>query len=85
MYLPKELGFKARRAIIIPGGRTYILIPIPDEITPIETKYMAEEPKGMGEEKAGEETKGANRVEGRILGTSECRQICVGIIPGMSL
>ena len=62
IYLPKELGFNADKAIIIPRGETYLLIPVPKEITPIDTDLSTNELKKRAEEKAKRETRDANRV-----------------------
>jgi hypothetical protein len=57
IYIPKELGFKAEKALMIPRGQNYLLIPIPDEITPIDTQLTIKELKEKGKEKARRETK----------------------------
>jgi len=62
IYLPRELGFKAKKAIIVPRGETYVIIPVPDEITPIEADATIEELKRRAEAKARKEAEDANRV-----------------------
>ncbi|MCW4050823.1 MAG: hypothetical protein NWE89_13915 [Candidatus Bathyarchaeota archaeon] len=62
IYLPKELGFNAEKAIIIPRGETYLMIPVPKEITPIDTDLTTNELKKKAEEKAKRETRDANRI-----------------------
>ena len=62
IYLPKELDFKAKKAIIVPRGETYVIIPVPDDITPIDVDATIEELKHRAEAKARKETKDANRV-----------------------
>ena len=61
IYLPKELGFQAKKALILPRGDTYLLIPIPEEITPIDTEKTISELKKQAEEKAKQEILDANR------------------------
>jgi hypothetical protein len=62
LYLPKELNIQAQKAIIIHREPSYILIPIPTEIIPIDTEKTIKELKQTAIEKAKKETKNANRV-----------------------
>lgn len=62
MYLPKELGVKADKAIIIPRGDSFLMIPVPKDIIPIDTDLPTKELRKMAEEKAKKETRNANRV-----------------------
>ena len=62
IYLPKELGFDAEKAIIIPRGETYLMIPVPKEITQIDTDLSTKELRKTAEERAKRETRDANRV-----------------------
>ena len=62
IYLPKELDFKAKKAIILPRGETYLIIPVPDDITPIDVDATIEELKHRGEERARKEARDAHRV-----------------------
>jgi len=62
IYLPKELGFEAEKAIIIPRGEGYLVIPVPREVTPIETDLSIGELKERAEERAKKEARNANRV-----------------------
>ena len=62
IYLPKELDFKAKKAVIIRRGETYVLIPIPEKITEIDVKMPADELRKMAEEKAKMEAKDAHRI-----------------------
>jgi virulence-associated protein VagC len=62
IYLPKELDFNAKKAIIIHRGDTYLLIPIPDKITEIDAKPTVDELRKKGEEKAKRESRDAHRV-----------------------
>ena len=62
IYLPKELDFKAKKAVIIRRGETYILIPIPEKVTEIDVKASSDELRKMAEEKAKREARDAHRV-----------------------
>lgn len=62
IYLPKELGFKAKKAIIVPRGETYVIIPVPEDVTPIDVDKTIDELKLRAEEKARKEARDANRV-----------------------
>jgi virulence-associated protein VagC len=62
IYLPKELDFKAKKAIIVPRGETYVIIPVPDEVTPIDVDATIGELKQKAETKARRESRDANRV-----------------------
>ena len=62
IYLPKELDFKAKKALIIRRGEIYVLIPIPEKITEIDVKIPVDELEKMAEEKAKVETRDAHRV-----------------------
>jgi virulence-associated protein VagC len=62
IYLPKELDFKARKAIILPRGETYVIIPVPDDITPIDVDATMEELKHRADERARKEAGDAIRV-----------------------
>ena len=59
MTLPKKLGINAGKVIIIPKGEYYLIIPVPKEITPIETNQIIEELK----QKAGEKAKSKSVTE----------------------
>ena len=62
IYLPKELDFKAKKAVIIRRGETYVLIPIPEKITEIDVKIPANELRKLAEEKAKMGAKDAHRI-----------------------
>jgi len=62
IYLPKELHIEADKAIIIPYGANYLLIPIPREITPMDARLTLQELKKKAEEHAEKEVKDANRI-----------------------
>lgn len=62
IYIPKELGFEAKKAIIIPQGDSYILIPVPDHVTEIEANETTKELRRKAEEKAKKEATDVNRV-----------------------
>ncbi|MGB9622686.1 MAG: hypothetical protein ACPL07_02465 [Candidatus Bathyarchaeia archaeon] len=62
IYLPKELGLEAKKALIIRRGGEYILIPIPDKIEEIDVKVPVKVLRERAEEKAKQEAKNAHRV-----------------------
>jgi len=62
IYIPKELSFNAKKAIIIPQGSSYILIPIPEKVTEIDVRESTKELRRRAEEKAKEEAKNAARI-----------------------
>jgi len=62
IYLPKELDFKAKKAVIIRRGETYVLIPIPEKVTEIDVTAPSNKLREMAEEKAKRETRDAHRV-----------------------
>ena len=55
IYIPKELPFQADRAIIVPYGASFLLIPIPEKIIEIDVEASIQELKKRAEEKAKEE------------------------------
>jgi len=55
IYIPKELLFKAEKAIIVPYGASFLLIPVPEKIIEIDVKASTQELKKRAEEKAKEE------------------------------
>ena len=60
IYLPKELEFKAKKALIVRRGETYILIPIPDRILEIDVDLSVEELRKKAEERARREAQDAH-------------------------
>lgn len=62
IYLPKGLDFEAKKALIIPRGDEYVLIPIPDEMVEIDVDMPVEELRERADEKARKEAKHAHRV-----------------------
>jgi len=62
IYLPKELDFEAKKALIIPRGDEYVLIPIPDTIVEIDVDVPVEELRERADEKARREARHAHRV-----------------------
>ena len=55
LYIPKALKFEGEKAIILPYGTSYLLIPIPGNIIEIEVKAPSRELKAKAEEKARED------------------------------
>lgn len=55
IYIPKEIPFKAEKAIIIPYGASFLLVPIPDTIIEIEVGASIRELKRRAEEKGKQE------------------------------
>jgi len=62
IYLPKELDFKASKAVIIRRGETYTLIPVPDKITMIEVDESTEHLRERAEDSAAKEAQDAHRI-----------------------
>ena len=55
IYIPKEIPFKADKAIIVPYGASFLLIPIPEKVIEIDVKASIQDLKKKAEEKAKEE------------------------------
>ena len=55
IYIPKEVPFKAKKAIIIPHGTSFLLVPVPEKIIEIEAAVPTQELKKRAEEKAKQE------------------------------
>jgi len=66
IYIPKEIAFKAAKAIIVPYGGSFLLIPVPEKVVEIDVKASAHELKRKAEERAREEV--ALRVERHMRG-----------------
>ncbi len=60
IYLPKELEFKAKKALIVRRGETYVLIPIPDRVVEIDVDLSVEELVKRAEERARREAQDAH-------------------------
>lgn len=45
IYIPKEIPFKADKAIIVPYGASFLLIPVPEKVIEINVKNSIEELK----------------------------------------
>jgi len=52
IYIPREVSFEAEKAIIIPYGASFLLIPVPEKVIEIEVKASIPELKKRAEEKA---------------------------------
>lgn len=55
IYIPKELEFKADKAIIVPFGVSFLLIPVPEKVIEIDVKTSIQQLKKKAEEKAKDE------------------------------
>ena len=55
IYIPKEIPFKADKAIIVPFGASFLLIPVPEKVIEIDIKASIQELKRRAEEKAKEQ------------------------------
>lgn len=55
IYIPKEVPFKADKAILVPYGASFLLIPVPEKIIEIDVRASIQELKKRAEEKAKEE------------------------------
>lgn len=52
IYIPKELPFRAEKAIIIPYGASLLLVPVPEKVIEIEAEASIQELKKRAEERA---------------------------------
>ena len=66
IYIPKEIPFKADKAVIVPYGASFLLIPVPEKVIEIDVKASVRELRKRAEEKAREEV--AMRMERRRQG-----------------
>ena len=66
IYIPKEIPFKADKAVIVPYGTSFLLIPVPGKVIEIDVKASVRELRKRAEEKAREEV--AMRMERRRQG-----------------
>ena len=66
IYIPKEIPFKADKAIIVPYGASFLLIPVPEKVIEIDVKASTRELRKRAEEKAREEV--AMKMERRRQG-----------------
>jgi len=66
IYIPKEIPFRADKAIIVPYGASFLLIPVPEKVIEIDVKASTRELKKRAEEKARKEV--AMRMERRRQG-----------------
>jgi len=57
VYIPKEVAFRAEKAIIIPYGSSLLLVPVPEKVIEIEVKASIPELKEGAEEKAKQEAR----------------------------
>jgi len=55
IYIPKEMTFKADKAIIVPFGASFLLIPVPEKVIEIDVKVSIQKLKRRAEGKAREE------------------------------
>ena len=66
IYIPKEVPFKADKAVIVPYGASFLLIPVPEKVIEIDVKASVRELRKRAEEKARDEV--AMRMERRRQG-----------------
>jgi len=52
IYVPKVMPFKAEKAVIIPQGSAYLLIPVPKEPIEIDVKLPIKKLRTRAEERA---------------------------------
>ncbi|MEM2864910.1 MAG: hypothetical protein QXR65_06560 [Candidatus Bathyarchaeia archaeon] len=52
LYIPKGVKFESEKAIILPYGTSYLLIPVPKNIIEIDVGASLRELKARAEEKA---------------------------------
>ncbi|MEM2941735.1 MAG: AbrB family transcriptional regulator [Thermoproteota archaeon] len=55
IYIPKDVPFEAGRALLVPFGSSFLLIPVPDRVVEIDVGASVEELRRRAEEKAREE------------------------------
>ena len=61
IVLPKKMGFKAKKGIIIPRDGSYLLIPIPEKVIEIDVPQTMKKLKLRIDEKAKHELKGLKK------------------------
>ena len=52
IYIPKGMPFEAEKAIIIPYGASFLLVPVPEKVTEIDVKASISELKKKADKKA---------------------------------
>lgn len=52
IYIPRDMPFEAEKAIIIPYGASFLLVPVPEKVIEIDVKASISELKKKAEEKA---------------------------------
>jgi len=57
VYIPKEVAFRAEKAIIIPYGSSLLLVPVPEKVIEIDVKASILKLKEGAEEKAKQEAR----------------------------
>ena len=55
IYIPKEIPFEADKAVIVPYGASFLLIPVLEKVIEIDVKASVRELRKRVEEKAREE------------------------------
>jgi len=55
IYIPRDMPFEAEKAIIIPYGASFLLVPVPEKVIEIDVKASIGELKKKAEEKAKQE------------------------------
>ena len=66
IYIPREVPFEAEKAIIMPYGASFLLIPVPGKVIEIEVKASIRELKKRAEEKAKREVMIRLKTRGQI-------------------
>lgn len=66
IYIPREIPFEAEKAIIIPYGASFLLIPVPEKVIEIEVKASIRELKKRAEDKAKQEVMTRLKMRGQM-------------------
>ncbi|MHA1593365.1 MAG: hypothetical protein ACTSXJ_10450 [Candidatus Baldrarchaeia archaeon] len=66
LYLPKSLGISEKKVIIIPIGRAYLMIPVPEKAIEIDVKKDSHELLKLADKRAKEDVISRARRRGQL-------------------